>query len=95
MNEKQWAQIVAKAWSDDKFKQRLLADPVAVLKEHGLNSPPGLQVKVVENTDQVLYLTLPAKPSGELSEADLEQVAGGVAGGIFLRFDFKLVAVKT
>ena len=78
MSDKQWSQIVAKAWADDKFKQRLLANPAAVLKENGMTMPAGVIVKVVENTEKVIYLTLPAKPSGELSEADLEKVAGGV-----------------
>ena len=74
----QWGQIVAKAWQDDAFKKRLLADPAAVLKEQGLELPAGTQIRVVENTDQVIHLTLPAKPlERELSEAELEGVAGG------------------
>jgi Nitrile hydratase, alpha chain len=75
---KQWGQVVAKAWADAAFKQRLLADPHAVLKEHGLEVPRGLQVKVVENTDSVRHLILPTKPSSdELSEEALGVVAGG------------------
>jgi hypothetical protein len=77
MNDQQWSQIVAKAWTDAAFKKRLLADPAAALKESGVEVPRGLQVKVVENTDQVRHLVLPTKPSGEISEADLEKVAGG------------------
>jgi hypothetical protein len=61
--EDQWAQLVARAWSDDAFKQRLLADPAAVLKEHGLELPPGFQVDVRENTDEQAHLVLPAKPA--------------------------------
>jgi hypothetical protein len=33
---------------------------------------------VVENTDRVLYLTLPPPPSEELSDEQLDAVAGGV-----------------
>jgi hypothetical protein len=76
---KQWSQVVAKAWTDASFKKQLLADPVAALKASGLDVPRGLQVKVVENTDQVLHLVLPAKPRGEISEEDLERVAGGIS----------------
>jgi hypothetical protein len=76
-SNKQWSQVVAKAWTDANFKKKLLADPAAALKASGLEVPRGLQVKVVENTDQVLYLVLPPKPSGEISEEDLEKVAGG------------------
>jgi hypothetical protein len=80
--EYEWSQLVAKAWDDPAFKQRLLADPAAVLKENGLKVPAGVQVKVVENTDKVVHLTLPAKPSpAELSEEELHRAAGGHCGG--------------
>jgi hypothetical protein len=77
---KAWDQIVARAWTDESFKQRLLVDPATVLREHGLAVPAGVQVRVVENTDQVLHLTLPNRPgNGDLSEEELTQVAGGRA----------------
>ena len=75
--QKQWNQIVAKAWADDKFKQQLLANPAAVLRENGVTVPADVIVKMSENSDKVLNLTLPAKPKEELSEADLESIAGG------------------
>ena len=79
---KQWGQIVAKAWADEGFKKRLVAEPAAVLKENGLEVAPGFQVKVVEDTGQVCHLTLPAKPStGELSEEDLDRIGGGRKAG--------------
>jgi hypothetical protein len=71
--------VVARAWADEGFKRRLLADPKAVLQEHGLAAPPGVEVRVVENTATVLYLALPARPAGELTEADLAKVAAGGA----------------
>src|SRR5262245_6999877 len=74
---KVWSQVVAKAWVDDAFKRRLLADPAAVLQEHGVAVPPGVQVKVVEDTDTVRHMTLPARPPGELSEEELARAAGG------------------
>src|SRR5262245_49659796 len=48
---KQWSQIVAKAWADESFKRRLLADPAAVLLEQGTAVPAGVQVRVVEDAD--------------------------------------------
>jgi hypothetical protein len=74
---KAWGQVVATAWQDEAFKRRLLADPAAVLKEHGIAVGLGVQVKVVENTDKVRYLTLPTRPAGELSEEALQRVAAG------------------
>jgi hypothetical protein len=74
----EWGQLIAKAWADDAFKKKLLADPAGVLKEHGLIVPASIQLKVVENSDKVLYLTLPIKPTAEeLSEEELHRVAGG------------------
>jgi hypothetical protein len=84
----QWSQIVGRAWADDDFRQRLLADPAGVLEEYDLAPPAGLRIEVREeppgvppSTDAVRYLVLPVKPSeDDLSEDDLCGVGGG---GIF------------
>ena len=83
MNQEQpdsaWGRIVAKAWADANFKKRLFANPTAVLKEHGLEVAPGIQVKVVEDTDTLHHLSFPPKPSdAELSEEELSLAAGGI-----------------
>ena len=75
---KAYGRIVAKAWADEAFKQRLLADPAAVLKAEGLAVPEGVELRLVENTDKVVHLTLPAKPA-ELSDEQLDDVAGGAS----------------
>jgi hypothetical protein len=84
---KQWGQVVARAWSDDAFKQRLLADPRTVLAEAGLPVPENLQLEVHEATPTHLHLVLPQPPprreGTKLSEADLQQVAGGRQGGFW------------
>jgi hypothetical protein len=78
---KQWGQVVARAWSDDAFKQRLLSDPQAVLAEAGLPVPPNVTLQVHEATPTDLHLVLPPPPprreGDKLSEADLDRVAGG------------------
>jgi hypothetical protein len=74
----QVGQVVAKAWSDPAYKARLLADTTAVLREEGIDYGPGVEVRVVENSDTVRYLTLPNPPrESELSEEQLSQVSGG------------------
>jgi hypothetical protein len=79
-----WGQIVDRAWRDEAFRRRLLAQPAAVLAEHGLEVPPGLQVRVLEDTDQVIHLTLPRRPAvpGEVPEAALASVVGGAQARI-------------
>ena len=74
---KQWGQLVARAWSDAAFKQRLLADPAAALAEQGIPVPPGVEVRVHENSAVLFHLTLPPKPTDELSDEQLDAVAGG------------------
>jgi nitrile hydratase subunit alpha len=49
------ARLVARAWLDDGFRARLLADANAALRELGLSMGGGLQeqrLKVVENTEE-------------------------------------------
>jgi len=46
------AKVVARAWSDPAYKQRLLADGTAACEELGLDVP-ALRLVVVENTPEV------------------------------------------
>ena len=74
---KKIGQVVAKCWSDEGFKRKLLADPAATLKAGGLEVPSGRSIKAVEDTDKVIHFVIPARPA-ELSDDDLEKVAGGM-----------------
>jgi nitrile hydratase subunit alpha len=47
------AKVVAKAWTDPVFKQRLLEDSETVLRELGYYGLQGEHIRVVENTDTV------------------------------------------
>ena len=77
------SQLFAACWKDDALKARFMRDPKAVLKEHGLNVPDNLDVKVVENADDCVHITLPAPPAGHMDLADdeLRKAAGGSAAG--------------
>ena len=52
--------IVAKAWSDPEFSQRLVADTHAALAELGIAIPSGKSVVAVENKAALTYLVLPS-----------------------------------
>ena len=56
--QKQWGQIVAKAWADADFKARLVADPQAVLREHGIEPEPGIELRVVEDSAEADLVTI-------------------------------------
>ena len=63
-----------------------MSDPKAVLKEYGLDVPDNLDVKVVENSDDCVHITLPAPPDGnmDLSNDELSNAAGGDSNSIFI-----------
>jgi hypothetical protein len=76
---KKWLQLVTQVRADKALKQRLIDTPIAVLKEQGINVRDGLDIRVVENTDNVVYLTLPAAAelSRELTVSELDAAVGG------------------
>jgi len=52
------AQVVARAWTDPAFKQRLLADATGTLADLGFIGRQGEDMVVVENTDSVHHLVV-------------------------------------
>ena len=71
--------LFAACWKDEALKARFMSDPRAVLAERGVEMPEGIDVKVVENSDNTVHITLPMAPDGheELSMGELSQAAGG------------------
>jgi hypothetical protein len=56
-----------------------MSDPKSVLKDYGLEVPDGMDVKVVENADDCVHITLPPAPrrNADLSDDELSNAAGG------------------
>ena len=77
-----FAELFAACWKDDALKARFMADPKAVLAERGIDMPDNIDVKVVENSDNTVHITMPMAPDGheELSMEELSQAAGGQPG---------------
>jgi hypothetical protein len=44
------AKVVARAWTDPAYRERLLADGTAAIAELGISGPEGAHMVVVENT---------------------------------------------
>jgi len=75
-----WAHVVAKAWGDPTFKQKLFANSEEVLKEYELTYQ-GKTCSIVEEKPNEIILIFPPMPEGNLSEAELNKItAGGCAG---------------
>lgn len=80
--------ILERAAKDAEFKQRVLGNPRAVIEEFaGEKLPAAVQVRVHEQDSSRLRLVLPPfqDAEGELSDLELESVAGGTAGGFLTR----------
>ena len=46
------------------YRARVVAEPRAVLREFGLELPPGVEIRVWDSTAEVRYLVLPERPVG-------------------------------
>jgi nitrile hydratase len=52
------ARLVARAWTDPEFKERLLADARTAAAELGLDAGPSPEVVAVENTEEVHHMVV-------------------------------------
>ena len=75
-------ELIVRALKDESFRQELLTNPKTVVEKEmaklkeGAKLPASLEVKVIEQPANALYLVLPTLPD-ELSDEDLDSVAGG------------------
>jgi hypothetical protein len=76
------AAIVKHSWADEGFRREFLADPAGAFSKY-LEVPADRLPKIVvhEETAGSWHIVLPAKAdnTSELSEADLEKIAGGTS----------------
>ncbi|MBD1930045.1 NHLP leader peptide family natural product precursor [Trichocoleus sp. FACHB-90] len=80
------AHIIAQAWKDEAYKQELLSNSKAVIeREFSVQLPAQVNVHVMEEDSTNLYFVLPPRPdlsNAELSEEQLEAVAGGAVAAL-------------
>jgi Nitrile hydratase, alpha chain len=74
--------LINRSLEDETFRQRLLDEPkAAVEQELGSGLPESIEVRVVQESQDTIYLVLPSRAAvaqgTELSDQDLEKVSGG------------------
>ena len=76
--QERMGEVLSRSASDPSFRQQLLTDPRAALSAHfGKEIPESFSVRFVD-AKGIPTIVLPEVSTGELSEADLEAVAGGI-----------------
>src|ERR1700761_6743177 len=72
--------LIEKCWKDASFKKQVLSDPKGMLERHtGQKLPTQVQIFIHEEDANTLHFSIPPAPANltELSDQDLEKVAGG------------------
>jgi hypothetical protein len=69
--------LITRALKDEGFKREFLANPkVVVEKELGTKLPEELEINVLEETEDTLYMVLPCNPYEGMSEEELKVSLG-------------------
>jgi len=63
-------EIITRAWQDEAFKQKLLAQPKSTIEEMlGVTLPEDIEIFIHEQTPTKLHLILPMKPDNGETDA--------------------------
>ena len=73
--------LVRTALKDEAFRESLVANPkLAVERALGTKLPEDMEVVVLQETDEKMFIVLPMQlpfETGDLTDAELEEIAGG------------------
>ena len=75
--------LIIKAWSDEKFKQKLLTNPRAVYaQEFGYKVPDNLEFEVIQETLDAIKIVLPVNPFLKIPEEELSEEVLNAIGDV-------------
>lgn len=72
--------IIEQAWKNPEFKREFVSDPKGTIEKYsGQKMPDNVKIVVHEEDANTMHMTIPLAPKNlsELSDDDLERVAGG------------------
>jgi hypothetical protein len=91
--------LVQRAWNDSAFADQLRKDPKAaltsMLSTHGGEIPPGKNVRVAFEQADECVISIPAGAAEELTDEELEAVAGGEAAIVAATVGGIVVVIST
>jgi hypothetical protein len=71
--------LILESYTDPDLKKRFLENPIAMLKERGVEIPPEIILRVVEDTPEVRHIILPyIVPGVSPSLEEIEQRASKI-----------------
>lgn len=78
--QEQYQAILSRSATDMDFRKKLVNDPRSAVAEFGGHEvPASFNIRFIENNaDATIVLPDPVDPAAQLSESELEAVAGGV-----------------
>ena len=85
------ALVVARAWRDPAYLQRLVAEPRAVFTEEGIAVPDDVDIRVHQDTREVKHIVLPP----DLNAGDTDQVHALVSAVLPIPADSAAVLVQS
>ena len=74
LEAKKMNQLMMEIFTNAELKKDFISNPKVILQEKGINIPESMEIKVLEETENTKYITLPyLKPGETLSIEELER----------------------
>lgn len=90
-------QAIIRSCTDQDFRKRLLSNPRAALVEEGVETPPEVEIRVYESSENLIRLVLPSPADAQLINAAARPADGPVKDsppGLTLKWTGRLLSAE-